>query len=49
MEGNSRPWAPTQKGNQKNARFCNYSQKKRTHTKMVSQKDAGRRNTESAT
>ena len=27
MEGNSRPWAPTQKGNQKTVRFCNYCQK----------------------
>ena len=27
MEGNSRPWAPTQKGKQKTVRFCNYCQK----------------------
>ena len=27
MEGNSRPWAPTQKGNQKTVRFCNYCHK----------------------
>ena len=27
MEGNFRPWAPTQKGNQKTARFCNYCHK----------------------
>ena len=26
-EGNSRPWAPTQKGKQKTVRFCNYCQK----------------------
>ena len=27
MEGNSRPWAPTQKGKQKTVRFCNYCHK----------------------
>ena len=27
MEGNVRPWAPTQKGNQKTVRFCNYCHK----------------------
>ena len=27
MEGNFRPWAPTQKGNQKTVRFCNYCHK----------------------
>ena len=27
MEGNSRPWAPTQKGEQKTIWFCNYCQK----------------------
>ena len=27
MERNSRPWAPTQKGNQKNVRFCNFCHK----------------------
>ena len=27
MEGNFRPWAPTQKGKQKTVRFCNYCQK----------------------
>ena len=27
MEGNSRPWAPTQKGEQKTVRFCNYCHK----------------------
>ena len=28
MEGNSRPWASTQKGKQTTVRFCNYCQKK---------------------
>ena len=27
MEGNSRPWAPTQKGKQTTVRFCNYCYK----------------------
>ena len=27
MEGNSRPWAPTQKGKQTTVRFCNYCRK----------------------
>ena len=27
MEGNSRPWAPTQRGKQKSVRFCNYCHK----------------------
>ena len=27
MAGNSRPWAPSQKGNQKTVRFCNYCRK----------------------
>ena len=48
MEGNFRPWAPTQKANQKTVRFCNSCQKKRAYTKMGSQRDAWRRITESA-
>ena len=38
MEGNSRPWAPTQKGKQKTVRFCNYCHKTDTHQIGVAKK-----------
>ena len=38
MEGNFRPWAPTQKRNQKTVRFCNYCRKNGYTTKWCRKK-----------
>ena len=42
----SRTFHPDQQGRQKLTRFCNYCHKKRTYTKLVSQKDARWRSTQ---
>ena len=45
VEGNSRPWAPTQKGKQTTVRFCNYCHKNGHTPKWCRKKNAKRRNT----
>ena len=45
MEGNSRPWAPTQKGKQTTVRFCNYCYKNGHTPKWCRKKNERRRNT----
>ena len=47
MAGNFRPWAPSQKENQKTVRLCNFCHKN-GHTPNWCRKNARRRNTESA-